>query len=133
MLITPLRIAVSSVIASAALVAATTSAFAQPPMVSTASANENVHSATVNYADLNLMTETGVAKLTGRVRMAAKSVCDVRNIVRPLSENMAVQKCFDGAMARATDDIQLAVANIRSGNQLASNETGGQTIAVARR
>lgn len=128
--VTPLRIAVGSVLASAALIVGATSAFAERPIVSTAAENENIRSMAVSYADLNLMTEDGVDRLGNRVRTAARSVCDVRVAIRPLAENMATRKCFNGAMERAGRDVQVAIANVRSGNQIASNEYGGQSIAV---
>ncbi|WOK35322.1 UrcA family protein [Sphingomonas sp. C3-2] len=128
--VTPLRIAISSVIASAALIAGATTAFAQEPIVSTA--NRNVHTAAVSYADLNLMTEQGVDKLTGRVRIAARSVCDVRYAPRPVGEEMASRKCYSGAMDRASRDIELAVASARSGDQLARNDAGARMIGVSR-
>lgn len=119
--ITMMRRVCATALASTILLTATAPAFAedQGPMVSTA--RQDTRSIAVSYADLNLLSDSGVERLNTRVRSAAKSVCDARDARKPLRELLQSNKCFDGAMDRASQDIEVAIAEQRSGNQLASN------------
>lgn len=76
-------------------------------------------SITVSYADLNLMSEPGVARLNTRVNSAADSVCGVRG-TRSLHETLAARECKTATMSRAARDVEFAIAAQRGNSQFAS-------------
>lgn len=55
----------------------------------------------VGYADLDLTTQAGNAKLDARLKRAAKKVCGVDSTTKPLREASANQQCFVKAFAEA--------------------------------
>src|SRR3546814_15257232 len=57
----------------------------------------------VGYADLNLDSESGLARLDSRLRAAARSVCDVRPEVETTLRAMATSRCFRSALSRGRD------------------------------
>src|SRR3546814_18373787 len=63
------------------------------PIVATAPAGE-IKVVKVGYADLNLDSESGLARLDSRLRAAARSVCDVRPEVETTLREMATSRCF---------------------------------------
>lgn len=117
-----LRLARATVFAGAALLIGATPAFAgEEPIVSTAL--QDAKTATVSYADLNLLEDSAVDQLNRRVRNAARSVCDLHLRRQPIDETMRATACFKDTMARAERDVAFAVAEKRSGEQLASRES----------
>ena len=81
---------------------------------------QNVSKA-VSYADLDLTTPDGQARLNTRLRHAVQTVCGATN-PRDLKEVSAVRRCRRAAGERAGRDAEVAVANygIRSSDRLAS-------------
>ena len=66
----------------------------------------------VSYADLNLATDVGQARLKGRIAFAAEMVCDTTD---PLNLNLvrAVAECRSSAIADARPAFEAAVAQAR--------------------
>jgi UrcA family protein len=63
-------------------------------------------SRTVSYADLNLASPSDQDKLHARMRMAAKSVCDLDNTRRlTASQQRAGRECFKAAMEEALANV----------------------------
>lgn len=81
---------------------------------------QNVSKA-VSYADLDLGSPDGQARLNSRLRRAVQTVCAVTN-PSDLGERRAVRRCRLAASERAGRDAEVAVANygIRSSDRLAS-------------
>lgn len=101
------------------------------PIVATAPRGQ-VYSMSVSYADLNLAEQGGVDRLMKRVTYAAEVVCDVSPDLRPLTQKQESSRCYRGAMARAENDINIAVANVRDGTVVASRGSSS-AIRIARR
>lgn len=78
-------------------------------------------STTVRFADLDLASDAGAAALHARIANAARAVCGGDADLRDLTAFRAVQACRTVAMASAEPQMQLALANARSGRQLAAN------------
>jgi UrcA family protein len=79
----------------------------------------------VNYADLNMGSQAGIAALYQRIHQAAKKVCDESDAGRNLQSIAAQNSCI----ARAESN---AVSDVRSGALSAYYEkTLGQTYAVS--
>ena len=74
----------------------------------------------VNYADLNLETNAGIAELHGRLRVAAKQACDVRTYVetRSLRQVAIAKACYEetleAAIQRVNNKRLTAYVNERS-------------------
>jgi UrcA family protein len=81
------------------------------PTVSQAAERQSVR---VSYADLNLSTDFGKAKLQRRIGYAARLVCDT---AAPLDLNFAraVDECRVGAVADAQPAFAAAVRKARRG------------------
>lgn len=92
---------------------------AAEPIVSTASTG-NMQAVRVSYADLNLNSEMGMARLDSRLRAAARQVCDVRPDVEPLRHKIATSRCFDAALERGRESGREVIAAYRSGRTLAA-------------
>lgn len=103
---------------------------AEAPIVSTAQVETK--SIRVSYADLDLLEQNGVDKLNRRVRWAARSVCDAYNLQRPVKEIQASTQCFLSSLDRAGRDVELAVAEARSGSQLAARGPAGSIGVTSR-
>ena len=63
----------------------------------------------VGYADLDLGTPSGVAKLNKRIRRAAADLCD-RQSIRPLADYLAQQDCVTGTIQAARPQVEQALA-----------------------
>jgi len=109
---------------------ATPSHAAEAPIVSTA--NVDYRTIRVSYADLDLAEANGVDRLNRRVRWAARSVCDKFSNFRPLGELQASNQCFKTSLERAGRDVELAVAQVRGGSQLAAREPAGSIGVTSR-
>lgn len=75
--------------------------------------------AEVSYADLDLSTEAGAAKLKQRMAYAVKKVCgeaDIRNTI----ERQDMIRCRKEAAARGDRDVAMALDGARKGEQLAT-------------
>ena len=112
MSITNVRGVIASLGAVAALanVAVALPAHAAEPQAPTAS---------VRYADLDLATPDGVARLDRRIRVAVSAVCGTADI-RDLSRAALVRQCRDNAMTGAAPQIASAIERARDGTQVAS-------------
>jgi len=55
----------------------------------------------VRYADLDLSTPEGQARLDARLRHAASAVCDFTSGPRPLSEATEARRCYNDALKSA--------------------------------
>lgn len=64
---------------------------------------------TVHYADLDLATQAGQAKLDARLKTAAKAVCDLNRKDTSAAEAEAGRACF----AKALADARRAKSNIK--------------------
>jgi UrcA family protein len=83
-------------------------------VVPTVSQAQEIRSTRVSYADLNLSSDAGAARLQARIAFAAWSVCDGGSysdlVMMPI-----VQTCRSGAIAAAQPAYQAAVASARHG------------------
>ncbi|MDH7638837.1 UrcA family protein [Sphingomonas oryzagri] len=79
-------------------------------------------STTVRFADLDLATDAGVARLHSRIARAANAVCGGDVDQRNLSLMNSVAACRQVALASAEPQVQLAMASARGDRQLAVND-----------
>ncbi len=78
-------------------------------------------SVAVHYSDLDLTTDTGTQALQARIDRAARAVCgsaDLRDL-RGMSE---VQQCRAVALNSAAPQVEVVIAQARSGRAYASND-----------
>jgi UrcA family protein len=80
---------------------------------------EQVNTATVSYADLDLGKAAGMATFNGRVRSAADRICRDRGIV-PLHRVMEENRCVASVLKSAHQQIQPAIAQLSRRVVLAS-------------
>src|SRR3546814_5066842 len=80
------------------------------------------------YADLNLDSESGLARLDSRLRAAARSVCDVRPEIETTLREMATSRCFRSALSRGRDASRDVIAAAKAGEPMAV----ASTIIIAR-
>lgn len=102
-------------------------AFSQP-IVATAPAGE-IEVVKVSYADLNLDTDAGWARLDSRLRAAARSVCDVRPEFESTLREMATGHCFRSALSRGREAGKEIIAAQRTGTPM----TLASAIMISRR
>lgn len=76
----------------------------------------------VHYADLDLTRPEGVASLETRIAAAARSVCPTDD-PRDLGLAMKIAKCRKAARTSAHNQAQLAIADARSGQQVAATRS----------
>jgi UrcA family protein len=77
---------------------------AQPAAAQLASSSAEaveVQHRTVNYADLDMATPEGQARLDARLRRAAAAVCESNYGPHPLSEAMEARRCYRTALQSA--------------------------------
>jgi UrcA family protein len=91
---------ISTIIAAAAVAMFASAASAQTSQV------------TVGYADLNLSSATGQAKLAQRIDIAARKVCNVDANERLLPISMAAGRCYSDAVAKSNFAIASATAPV---------------------
>jgi UrcA family protein len=77
--------------------------------------------AVVRIADLDLATEAGAGALHARIRYAAQRVCGDTNQRDLRGMNMMVA-CRQVAMDSARPQVELALANARTGRTYAAND-----------
>ena len=80
---------------------------------------EELVSAVVHYADLDLSNPAGIEALNGRVYRAATRIC-IEPGPQPLQWRQVGITCRDGAVAGAQSQIALAIADSGNPNRLAS-------------
>ena len=102
-------------------------AFSQP-IVATAPAGE-VKVVKVGYGDLNLDSESGLARPDSRLRAAARSVCDVRPEFENTVREMATSRCFRSALSRGRDAGREIIAARQAGTPM----TLASAIMISRR
>lgn len=78
----------------------------------------DAQSRTISYADLDLKSDAGVARLDKRVRAALGEVCG-RPDTRDLAARAHAIECRRVAMETVRPNVELAVATARSDTQLA--------------
>ncbi len=78
----------------------------------------DTQSRTISYADLDLKSDAGVARLNQRVRVALGEVCGDAG-TRDLAARAHALACRRTAMETVRPNVELAVANARSDTQLA--------------
>lgn len=100
------------------LLLAATPAFAEP-IVATAPRGDT-ESVAVSYADLNLDSADGLARLDSRLRSAARMVCDVRPEPESLLREQATARCFRSALAKGREAGRELIAARASGVELAA-------------
>ena len=88
------------------------------PIVATAPAGE-IKVVKVGYGDLNLDSESGLARLDSRLRAAARSVCDVRPEFENTVREMATSRCFRSALSRGRDASRDIIAAAKAGAPIA--------------
>ena len=77
---------------------------------------EEVRSFTVEYKDLNLASEQGVARLDQRIDIAAKRVCDYdRHDVGTRIKSAAKETCYRAARDNATRQFAAVVEQYARG------------------
>jgi UrcA family protein len=64
-------------------------------------------STTVEYAELNLTTQKGVATLYRRLERAARGVCSDTGERVPLAERVVAQRCTKAALADAVKQVDI--------------------------
>ncbi|WP_166036968.1 UrcA family protein [Sphingosinicella sp. YJ22] len=75
----------------------------------------------VSYADLNLRTPSGQAALDGRIRAAARRICQVSGQNSDLGEWVRQRRCFRESMYLARGRARVAIAQAQAdGVSLAS-------------
>ena len=119
---TGLKKAAASYAGMVALLLASAGAVAQAPITVEAGLPRTV----VSYADLDVASAAGQAKLRARVKSAAAHLC-LHQGTLPLTEQRERARCFNAAMADA--ETQIARATSADGIRLA----GRRTIVVALR
>lgn len=78
-------------------------------------------SVAVHYGDLDLTTDAGTRALQARIARAARTVCGSAD-QRDLPEVGAVQQCRHVALDSAAPQVEVAIAQARSGKAYASND-----------
>ena len=91
---TKLYTAIYCILGTAALCAASASV----------QAAEDVPSKTVKFADLNITSQAGAKTLYGRIRAAARDVCELSTGTDPI-QRMAIKGCIEKAVDKAVKDV----------------------------
>jgi UrcA family protein len=87
---------------------------AQPPLIVSKSA---APIRVVSFGDLNLTSAEGQARLSSRIRSAARSVCFEHN-VEQVKFTVARRHCYDLAISGANQQMSEAVAQANTGTAL---------------
>ncbi len=103
------------IILGAAALAAS-SAIAQPPVVVIGEALPTV---VVSFADLNIASDAGQARLVQRIRAAAKDLC-IENNKQDLDVMIARSGCYKTAMSGGLAQLRRVIAGQDSGASLAA-------------
>lgn len=90
-------------------------AIAQPPVVVT---GDTTPFKVVSYADLNISSKAGQARLVNRIRSAASDLC-LENYKEEVKVAAARRDCFDTAYSRGLNQMHMAIAG-RGGSALST-------------
>jgi UrcA family protein len=112
-------VVISNIVRSASLALAAGLVAIGTPAAAASPAGED-KSVVVRHGDLDLTNDNGVATLNRRIDTAARSVCGTFHAA-DLSARGRALSCRKVARANAVNDVELAVAAARSGQQLAAN------------
>jgi UrcA family protein len=74
---------------------------AQPALAQSANPELLVQHRVVHYADLDLSTGAGQARLDARLRHAAAAVCEANYGPHPLAGNLEARRCYRSALQSA--------------------------------
>ena len=85
--------------------------------------------AIVRYADLNLSSERGRARLDSRIDAAADMLCG-RPSYDPLTIVSAIKACHSTVQASAKPQVKALFASIDKGERLALGDTAGLTLSA---
>ena len=105
-----------TVVLIGSLLFASSSAFAQPPVVVTGDA---APFKVVSYADLNISSKAGQDHLVNRIRSAAEDICLDSNREQVKFE-MARRHCYSAALKSGFSQMNSAIAAKASGTTLAA-------------
>jgi len=84
--------------------------------LSTSAEAEDVPTKTVRFSDLDLTKSDGAKVLYGRIRAAARNVCEASNGTDPILR-MAVKGCIEKAVDKAVKDVNAPMLTaLRFGN-----------------
>src|SRR6516225_5725458 len=76
---------------------------------------------TVNFADVDLATNTGANELKGRIQDTATQICKQLGVIYPAgtasNENTDREACIKGAVDSAMGPASLAIASAQKGKQ----------------
>jgi UrcA family protein len=124
--ITELKFAALAAVMAAALTGATLVA-ATPAFGAELVVNGAAPTARVSYADLDLASPVGVAKLERRVSASADRLC-IGIGIETLTARLAGRDCRDAALASAAPQVQRAVARYAT-----AQAVGGRAITLTLR
>lgn len=82
----------------------------------------------VDYSDLDLSSDAGVATLGVRVRSAIKRACP--EMTRDLRQQAAARKCRTAAAERANEATEIAIASARAGSPRLASGTERPNAAL---
>ena len=94
------------------------------------SSDDELVTATVSYADLDLAHPTGVSALKYRIKTAAQTVCGAPYAFEIL-RNPARVECIDGAVASAQPEFDRVVNAARRGSVIISS-AAAMTVTARR-
>jgi len=101
------------------LLAAAAAAAAAAVAAPAAAAQAEEASVTIDFADLDLATDQGAARLDRRIRKAASDVCGPM-ASRSVVEVQSIQRCRNGAISGAKGEVRTLIAAAKqSGVQIA--------------
>jgi UrcA family protein len=98
------------------LLFASSSAFAQPPVVVT---GDSAPFKVVSYADLNIGSKAGQDRLIHRIRSAAEDIC-LEGSKEQVKFEVARRQCYSTALRSGFSQMNSAVAANASGTTLAA-------------
>lgn len=105
-----------TVVLMGSLLFASSSAFAQPPVVVT---GDSAPFKVVSYADLNIGSKAGQDRLIHRIRSAAEDIC-LEGSKEQVKFETARRQCYSTALRSGFSQMNSAVAANASGTTLAA-------------
>lgn len=107
------KLAIAPALIATAALFVITAAGATPAAAATAGTGQ---SATIEFADLDLMSEAGQKKLERRIEKTARAVCGMDAVTtgsRMVSRSQ--RECYDQALRSARSQVAAAIENSRKG------------------
>lgn len=86
--------------------------------------------ATVRYADLNLASDEGIARLDRRIDYAARKLCGTIHAVQEYNSRMAISGCQDAVFTSAKPQVKALLAAVENGQRLALGDVGALTLSA---